>query len=62
VQEDLNPHLDFLLSKVTNKINDKQLRPLILETLGVLEMNGVASAQQGEEARKRIKTKCPSYC
>ena len=41
MQDDLNPHLDFLLSKVTNKVNDKQLRPLILETLGVLEMNGV---------------------
>ena len=62
MQEDLNPHLDFLLSKVTNKLNDKLLRPLILETLGLLEMHGVGSADQGEEARKKIKTKCPSYC
>lgn len=62
VGEDLTPHLDMLISKITAKMNDRVLRPLILDALGVVEMNGVGSCDgEGEEARKKIKAKCPSY-
>ena len=53
--EDLNEHLDLILSKMSHKINDKLLRPEIVETLAAMEHNG------GEPARTKIKAKVPSY-
>ena len=52
----LNEHIDIILSKIVSKLNNRVLKPLIWETLSTLEQNG------GDEARKKIKNKVPSYC
>ena len=54
-QEDLTPHYESFLSKMVSKMNNRSLKPIITETLGVLETNG------GEDSRQKIKSKVPSY-
>lgn len=54
-QEDLVPYLDLLLSKMSLKINDKVLRPIIFETLGAIEEHC------GEGVRQKLKSKVPAY-